>query len=160
MWFLLFLHLRIFDQLLGNSCQQAEDFDSSTRPWTIVADQETDWHQEKPHLLICRNKFKSALVSRGQADFDWPTGISSSQWSISWQSATWSLIEYLFLFIFHWCFTNPITCGDLWEFLQKDYLRDMGVWKSIREWVYKLLTVFFWLTQSLFPCKNIRNVKR
>ncbi len=27
-------------------------------------------HQEKPHLLICRNKFESALISRQQADFD------------------------------------------------------------------------------------------
>ena len=38
------------------------------------------YHQGKPHLLICGNKFRSALVSRGQADFDQPTGISSSQW--------------------------------------------------------------------------------
>ena len=36
-------------------------------------------HQGKPHLLICGNKFRSALVSRRQADFDQPTGISSSQ---------------------------------------------------------------------------------
>ena len=27
-------------------------------------------HQEKPHLLICENKFGLALVSRGQANFD------------------------------------------------------------------------------------------
>ena len=27
-------------------------------------------HQEKPKLLICRNKFGSALVSREQANFD------------------------------------------------------------------------------------------
>jgi hypothetical protein len=27
-------------------------------------------HQEKPHLLICGNKFGSALVSKEQANFD------------------------------------------------------------------------------------------
>ena len=27
-------------------------------------------HQEKPHLLICGNTLTSALVNRGQADFD------------------------------------------------------------------------------------------
>jgi hypothetical protein len=27
-------------------------------------------HQEKPHLLICGSKFRSVLVSRGQADFN------------------------------------------------------------------------------------------
>ena len=40
-------------------------------------------HQEKPQLLICGNKFGSASVSRGEADFDWPTKISWSQWYIS-----------------------------------------------------------------------------
>ena len=42
MEFFLFSHLSVFDQLLGNSCQWAEDSDLSTRPWTTVADQETD----------------------------------------------------------------------------------------------------------------------
>ena len=39
--------------------------------------------QEKPHLLICGNKFGSALVSREQANFGWPTKISWTQWDIS-----------------------------------------------------------------------------
>ena len=95
-----------------------------------------DTHQEKPHLLICGNKLTSALVNRGQADFDWPTVISSSQWYISSQSATWSLIEYLFLFIIHWCLAYSTTHGDMWELLQKDYLRDIRVRESIREWAY------------------------
>ena len=93
-------------------------------------------HQEKPCLLICGNKCWSALVSKGQADFDWPAGISLSQWYISQQSAGWPLVKYLFSLINYWCFTNPTAYKDQWELVQKDYLRDMRVQKSIWEWVY------------------------
>ena len=41
--------------------------------------------QKKPQLLICGNKFGSASVSRREADLDWPTKISWSQWYISQQ---------------------------------------------------------------------------
>ena len=93
-------------------------------------------HQEKPHLLICGNKFRSALVSRGQADCDWPTGISSSQWYISPQSETSSLIEILILVHY-----SLMLCTSDYTWISvrialKDYLRDMRVWKSIREWIY------------------------
>jgi len=76
-------------------------------------------HQEKPQLLICKYKFGSASVSRKQANFNWPTKISSSQWYISQQSAGWSLISYLFLFIIHWSLTNPTTYGYPWEVVKK-----------------------------------------